>query len=251
MPVQNTKGQKDVEYDMNVAVLLAGGRGIRSQQNIPKQFISIFDRMLIIYTLQAFQSHPLIDHIVVSCVEGWENILRINALEAGVNKLHRIVPGGMDVQSSTRNALVSLEDTLHPNDIVIIHDSVRPLVPEWVITDCVETAQRHGSGLSAVRCQETIVCTEDGTSGSKSIHRDGIMRVQTPQAYKFNKVLSAHKKAVELGITKIIYTNTMMLELGDTLYFSKGSEKNIKITSKEDIALFKALYKVKDEVWFK
>lgn len=236
---------------MNVAVLLAGGTGTRSRQNIPKQFISMFNQMIIIYTLKAFQEHPMIDYIVVACVEGWENVLRANALEANISKLHHIVPGGADVQSSTRNALLSLENMLEQDDIVVIHDSVRPLIPEWVITDCVETAQKYGSGLSAVRCQETIICTEDGISGSESIHRDGIMRVQTPQAYKFGKVLSAHKKAVEIGIAGAVYTNTMMLELGDNLYFSKGSEKNIKIASREDIALFKALYKAKDEAWFK
>jgi len=236
---------------MNVAILLAGGAGTRSNQDIPKQFISMFNQMLIIYALKAFQEHPMIDYIVVSCIEGWESILRANALEANISKLRHIVPGGEEVQSSTRNALVSLENILKPSDIVIIHDSVRPLIPEWVITDCVETAQKYGSGLSAVRCQETIIYTDDGISGSESIHRDGIMRVQTPQAYQFGKVLSAHKKAVEMGITGAVYTNTMMLELGDNLYFSKGSEKNIKITSKEDIALFKALYKAKDEAWFK
>ena len=222
---------------MNVAVLLAGGKGVRSSQDIPKQFISMFNQMIIIYTLKAFQEHPMIDRIVVSCVEGWENILRVSALEAGIDKLCHVVQGGYDVQSSTLNALVSLENMLMPDDIVVIHDSVRPLIPDWVITDCIETAQKYGSGLSAVRCQETIVCTDDGISGNESIHRDGIMRVQTPQAYQFGKVIAAHKKAVELGITNAVYTNTMMIELGDNLYFSKGSEKNIKITSKEDISL--------------
>jgi 2-C-methyl-D-erythritol 4-phosphate cytidylyltransferase len=236
---------------MNFAVLLAGGIGVRSKQDIPKQFISVFDQMLIIHVLQIFQDHPLIDGIVVACFEGWETILKSCAMESGITKLSNIVQGGENVQSSTRNALLSLEDTLSPDDIVVIHDSVRPLISEEIITDCIRTAQEHGSGLSAVRFQETIVSTEDGISGSESIHKDKIMRVQTPQAYRYGKALSAHITAMEAGITNAIYTNTMMLELGDTLYFSKGSEKNIKITTKEDIALFKALYKAKDERWFK
>ena len=236
---------------MNVAIVLAGGKGSRSQQDIPKQFISMFNQMLIIYVLQVFQEHTMIDRIVVSCAEGWESILHASAKEAGISKLQNIVPGGTNVISSTKNALYSLENVLNPDDIVVIHDAVRPLIPHWVITDCVETAQKHGSGLSAVRCHETIVCTDNGISGNKGIHRDGIMRVQTPQAYQYGKVLSAYKNADILDIRSAVYTNTLMLELGDNLYFSKGSEKNIKITSKEDIALFKALYKAKDEEWFK
>ena len=236
---------------MNIAILLAGGKGARSNQDIPKQFISVFDQMLIIYTLQVFQEHPLIDGIVVSCVDGWKTVLQNCARDAGISKLRGIVEGGANVQSSTLNSLLSLEGILKPDDIVVIHDSVRPMVPEEVITDCIETARKHGSGLAAVRCQETIVCTDDGIRGSESIHRDNIMRVQTPQAYRFGKVFEAYKKAPEAGISNAVYTNTMMLELGDTLYFSKGSEKNIKVTSKEDIALFKALYKAREEVWFK
>lgn len=236
---------------MNVVLLLAGGSGFRTEQDVPKQFFNVYDKPVIIYTLEAFQNHPDIDGIVVACLDGWQTILQAYAKEAGITKLQCIVKGGESGQESARNGLRELKGTCKADDIVIIHDAVRPMVSAEIISDCIAKCRRYGSGLAAVRCQETIVQTNDGTKGDTYIKRNGIMRVQTPQAYLFGKVMDAHEKALKQNISNAVYTNILMLDLGETLYFSKGSEKNLKITTMEDVEIFKALYRMKREDWVK
>lgn len=234
---------------MNVALILAGGSGSRTEQSVPKQFLPINDKPIIIYTLEAFQNHPEIDAIIVSSIDGWLDVLEGYARAYGITKLKWIVKGGENGQASARKALLELESHCKADDIVIIHDAVRPLISQEIITDCIAKAKEHGSGLSAVRCQETIMRTSDGKSGNNGIDRNDIMRVQTPQAYRYGKALWAHKEALNRGITNAVYTNTLMLELGEELYFSQGSNKNIKITTLEDIDIFKALYSTKRDAW--
>lgn len=236
---------------MNIALILAGGSGKRTEQDVPKQFMNVYDKPIIIYTLEAFQKHPDIDGIIVSCLEGWEEILRAYAREYGIDKLKWVVAGGENGQASARKALEALQDTCKEGDVIIIHDAVRPMISGDIISDCIVTCKRHGNGLSAIRCQETIVQTEDGLCGNVNIHRDDIMRVMTPQAYRYEKALWAHKTALEKGITNAVYTNTLMLDLGEKVYFSKGSTRNIKITTIEDVEMFKALYVTEKESWMK
>lgn len=236
---------------MNVALILAGGSGARTEQDVPKQFFNVYEKPIIIYTLEAFQKHPNIDGIIVSCIEGWQEILRVYAADAGITKLLRIVVGGENGQESARNALRGLKDICREDDIVLIHDAIRPMVSAEVISDCIVQCRMYGSGLAATRCQETIIKTDDGIKGNEGISRSNIMRVQTPQAYLYGKALEAHERALEQGITDAVYTNTLMLDLGETLFFSKGSEKNIKITTMEDVEIFKALYRMEKEDWVK
>ena len=162
-----------------------------------------------------------------------------------------VVDGGENGQASARMALLALEDICKEDDIVVIHDAVRPMITEEIITDCIEKAKEYGSGLSAVRCQETIMRTDDGESSDNGIDRKDIMRVQTPQAYQYGKALWAHKEALNRGITNAVYTNTLMIDLGMELHFALGSNKNIKITTLEDIDMFKAMYSTKRDSWLK
>lgn len=236
---------------MNMVLLLAGGSGSRTAQDVPKQFFNVYEKPIILYTLEAFQKHPDIDGIVVSCLDGWQEILRAYARDAGITKLQKIVKGGENGQASARNALRELKTVCKDNDIVIIHDAIRPMVSADIISDCIVKCRQYGSGLSAMRCQETIIKTEDGMKGNTGISRNDIMRVQTPQAYLYKRVMKAHEEALEKGITDAVYTNTLMLDLGETLYFSKGSAKNIKITTMEDVEIFKALYRLEKEDWVK
>lgn len=236
---------------MNIALLLAGGSGIRTEQDVPKQFFNVYEKPIIIYTLEAFQRHPDIDGIIVSCLEGWGEILNAYAREAGITKLQRVVKGGENGQASARNALRELQGICQEEDIVIIHDAIRPMVSSDIISDCIVKCRQYGSGLAAMRCQETIIETQDGIKGNTGISRNHIMRVQTPQAYRYGKVMAAHEKALQQGITNAVYTNTLMLDLGETLYFSIGSEKNLKITTMEDVEIFKALLRMEKEDWVK
>lgn len=207
---------------MNIALLLAGGSGVRTEQDVPKQFLNVYEKPIILYTLEAFQKHPDINGIIVSCLDGWHEILRVYARDAGITKLQRIVKGGENGQASARNALRELQDICKEDDIVLIHDAIRPMVSADIISDCIVKCRQYGSGLAALRCQETIIRTQDGIKGNEGISRKDIMRVQTPQAYRYGQVMKAHEEALRKGITNAVYTNTLMLDLGATLFLFPG-----------------------------
>jgi len=236
---------------MNVALILAGGSGKRIEQDIPKQFINVYEKPIIMYTLEAFQKHPRIDAIMVSCIAGWEEILKAYARQYQITKLKWVIPGGRTGQESTANGLYALESICVDDDIVLVHDAIRPMVSQEIISDCIVTCQTYGSGLAAVRCQETIVRSDDGFKGKENIGRNEIMRVQTPQAYCYGRALEIYKRAEAEHIKDEVYINTLMLRMGEEVYFSKGSNKNLKITTTEDIDIFKAVYGVKREEWMK
>ncbi|MBQ9480415.1 MAG: 2-C-methyl-D-erythritol 4-phosphate cytidylyltransferase [Selenomonadaceae bacterium] len=235
------------------AVVVAAGRGQRTRQDIPKQFINVRDKPIIIYTLENFQQHPEVDGIVVVCLDGWQDILRAYARQYNIDKLKKIVNGGSTVQESLRNGVFALEDICADDDIVIIHDGIRPLVEDAVLSDVIATCRQHGNAVTSLPYNEQIFKRKDDISTDEYIPRETLRRVSTPQAYKFGKLHWAYKTAFEkeIGIYGSSYTNTMMVDLGETLYFAAGSERNIKITTVEDIDLFKAFLSLKRDSWLK
>lgn len=233
---------------MNVAIILAGGAGKRMQQEIPKQFINIYDKPVIIYTLQAFEKHPEIDAILVVCINGWHDILRAYAAQSKITKLKWVIDGGNTGQESIRNGVEYLEGKCSDEDIIVIHDGIRPLVDETVLSDVIVTCKMHGNGVTSMPYNEQIFVKLDEETTREYIPRETLRRVSTPQAYKYGKLNWAYKKAFEeeIGIYGSAYTNTMMVDLGETLYFAIGSDKNIKLTTPDDLELFKALLKMKE-----
>ena len=236
---------------MNIALVLAGGYGSRTQQDIPKQFMNVYEKPLLIYTLENFQKHPDIDGILVVCIEGWHEILKSYARQYQITKLKWVVEGGGDGQESMQKGIGALHNICRTEDVVLIHDGIRPFLPPEIISDAIHVCQKYGSGLSAVRCQETMVKTEDGFSGNEDISRREIMRVQTPQAYQYGKIAWGCKEAEQRGIKGEVYANTLLIHLGERLYFSRGTEKNVKITTMDDLEIFKALLKMEREDWMK
>lgn len=232
---------------MNVAIVIAGGIGSRMHAEIPKQFILVNDKPIIIYTLEAFQRHPEIDAIEVVCIDGWHDYLQEQANKFHISKLRWITSGGTNGQGSARNGLLRLEAFLKAEDIVIIHDAIRPIIPQIILTDMLDVCRKHGNACASLPCHETLIRTEDQRCGSESIDRATVRRVQTPQAYHFGELLSVHKQAIEKGITHSVYANTLMVELGKTIHFSLGFDNNVKITTPEDLALFKALLSMPEE----
>ena len=234
---------------MKGAVILAGGHGSRTEQDIPKQFMNVYEKPLIIYTLENFQNNPEIDAIEVVCLDGWHEVLRAYAKQYHITKLQWIINGGFDGQESIQKGVDGLVNVCDDNDIILIHDAIRPFVPQDIITDAIVKCRKYGSGLSAVRCQETIVHTLDGLEGVENIDRKEIMRVQTPQAYLYGKAKWAYEEAARRDIHGEVYINTLMLHLGEHVFFSKGTGKNIKITTMDDLELFKSLLHMKREDW--
>ena len=236
---------------MNIALILAGGNGSRTAQDIPKQFICVYEKPIIIYTLEAFERHPDIDGIIVSCLTGWKDILWSYAREAKITKLKWIVDGGNNGQSSAKHALDALLTYCKQDDLIMIHDAVRPNISQDIISNALVTCIQHGNAVAAIRCAETVIQTTNLQYGNVNINRDTIMRIQTPHVFSFGKLCWAHEQAAERKIENATTASTLMIDLGETIYFSKGSEKNIKITTAEDIDIFKALYRVEKENWIK
>lgn len=240
---------------MNIAIIIAGGSGSRMGQDIPKQFINVYDKPVLIYTLESFQRHPQIDAIEVVCIDGWLDVLWAYAKQFNIDKLKWVVSGGKTGQESIRNGVYNLEGKVGMDDNIIIHDGIRPLVESSVLTDVISKCSQYGNAVTSLPYNEQIfiVDKEDNTTTKKFIPRETIRRVSTPQAYKFKLLDEKYHEAFgkEIGIYGSHYTNTMMVELGVTLYFAAGSDKNIKLTTKEDLEMFKAYLKADKEIWLK
>ena len=236
---------------MNIALIIAGGVGARMHQNIPKQFLTVEERPVIVYTLEAFQKHSDIDAIAVVCVEGWENMLWAYANQFNITKLKHVIPGGKNGQDSIRNGVYELRKHYSDDDNVLIHDAIRPMVSQEIISDCIVKTCQHGCAISVIPCAEAMVITDDDASSEECYPRDRLKRTQTPQGFKIGKICDLHKRALEAGITNSVASVTLMIEMGEKVYFSAGSEKNIKLTTIEDIDIFKALLHVKRSDWIK
>lgn len=238
-----------------IAVIIAGGSGHRMGQDIPKQFINVYDKPILIYTLEGFQLHPQVDAIEVVCLDGWHEIVWAYAKQFGITKLQWVVNGGNSGQESIRNGVYNLEDKCEDDDIIIIHDGIRPLVDATVLTDVIMKAKQYGNGVTSMPYNEQIfvVDKDDEATTTQYIPRETLRRVATPQAYRFGKLDWAYHEAFEkkIGIYGSSYTNTMMVELGERLYFAAGSDKNIKLTTKDDLEMFKGYLKKDKENWLK
>ena len=238
---------------MTIAIIIAGGSGHRMGQDIPKQFINVYDKPVLIYTLESFQKHPQIDAIEVVCIDGWHDVVWAYAKQFGINKLKWIVSGGETGQESIRNGVYNLQNKVADDDVIIIHDGIRPLVDESVLTDVILKTCKYGNAVTSLPYNEQIFVNDDDVSTVKYIPRENIRRVSTPQGYKFSKLNKAYHEAYnkKIGIYGSSYTNTMMVELGERLYFAAGSDKNIKLTTKDDLEMFKAYLKLEKNTWMK
>lgn len=235
---------------MNIALIIAGGSGQRMHQDIPKQFLNVFDKPIIVYTMQAFQNHPEIDAIEIVCIDGWHDVVRAYAKQFGIAKLENIVSGGKNGQDSIRNGLEDIHSRHHEeDDIVLIHDAIRPMVSEKIISDNIRVCRANGNAITVVPCTAAMLKTYDSFSSTEQIARDNLKITQTPQAFFVNEIMASHKQALEMGITNSVASCTMYIEMGKKLYLSDGSEKNIKITTTEDVEIFKALLKAKKDEW--
>lgn len=220
-------------------------------QNIPKQFITVNERPVIVYTMEAFQNHPDIDIISVVCIEGWERMLWAYAAQFNISKLKHIIQGGENGQSSIRNGVYELEKYYKNDDIVLIHDAIRPMVSAEIISDCIVTTRKYGCAIATIPCAEAMIQTLDGHISTGSYPRNNLKRTQTPQGFPIGKICDLHRRALEKGIMDSVASCTLMIEMGEQVYFSSGSEKNIKLTTVEDIDIFKALLAAKRSEWLK
>lgn len=233
---------------MNIALITAAGKGSRMHQEIPKQFMPIKNKPLIIYTLEAFQNHPNIDAIIISCLNGWEMVMDAYVKQYNITKVKWIVSGGEgnNGQLSIRLALEELRKHCKDDDIVLVHDGNRALVTQEIISDSIVTCKNKGSAVAVVPCNEVIVETIDQETSNKFLERNNLKRTQTPHTYPLGKLLWAHEEAEKRHIEKTVATCDLMIMLGETINFSIGSERNMKITTPTDVDIFEALLMTKE-----
>lgn len=236
---------------MNIALLTAAGSGTRMHQDIPKQFIHVDNKPVIIYTMEAFQKHPSIDAIVVVTIDSWSEVIWAYAKQFNITKLKWVVAGGETGQESIRNGLNKIAEEATEKDVVMVHDGNRPLISSEIISDSLATYAKYGSSVAVIPCTEVVFESDDGISSMVSTPRERLFRTQTPHTYRVGDLLDAHKKAEELGIKNTAASCMLMKELGRPTYFSKGSEENLKITTLDDLKIFKALLHTRQESWIK
>lgn len=226
---------------MNIALIIAGGSGQRMQQEIPKQFLNVNDKPVIIYTLEAFQRHPDIDEIGVVCIDGWHDILRAYARQYKINKLAWVISGGKNGQDSIRNGVYEAESRYGKDDILLIHDAIRPMVSHEIISDCIVQCKQYGSAITVTPCNTAVLRKTTDIASTEVVPRDQLAMTQTPQAFPIGKLADIHRKALEKGITNSVASCTLMVEMDEEVHFSIGSGTNIKLTTPDDLKIFRAL----------
>lgn len=229
---------------MNYAVIVASGRGTRMGQNIPKQFMTVNDKPVFLYTLEGFQSNDNIDNVILVISEEWRPFVEGYISDNEITKVEKIVDGGNSVQESIYAGVTALPDeVLTDDDLVIIHDGVRPIVNQDVLNNVVDDAKQFGQAVSSVPIKDQIQVVSSERESTQFLNRAKLVKVTTPQAYHALWLKGMYDKAYKdgVGFESSDYTNTMLIKQGVTLHLSVGSDKNLKLTTKEDLDIFNAL----------
>ena len=226
---------------MNYVIIIAGGIGSRLGAKVPKQFVEVLGKPIIAYTMEHFQNHPEIDAIELVCVDGYQGHLKAITERYGITKLLKIVKGGSEYERSIMNGVAGLEGIAKPGDIVTIHWAASPFLNEEIITDNLRVCKEKGNAITA-SYSYLLYGTNDGECSMKAINRESFMTLSAPQSFRFETIVDLYQQVEEKKLFETIdehHTTVFMAELGIPLYFSKGSHTNIKITTKEDLDLFR------------
>ena len=229
---------------MVTAVVFAGGVGARMKSvEIPKQFLEVDGKPIIIRTLENFQIHPEVDNIVISCLESWIDKLNEYIKKYSITKVVKVVPGGENGHQSIHNGLVAAQEfAKEDTDIVLICDGVRPLLSDKLISDCIKTAKEHETAVPVTRSIDSVLESKDGETCCRSLPRGEMFITQAPQGYTMRKIMWAHDEAEKRGITNPISSSELLIELGEKVQIFIGDRDNIKVTTPEDMRFLRAYY---------
>lgn len=232
---------------MNIAIIFAGGTGQRmNSKTKPKQFLELHGKPIIIYTLEHFDQHELIDGIVVVCVKEWIEYFEKLIEQFNIKKVKAIVPGGNTGLISRFNGVKKAAE-LYPNDTVcLMHDGVRPLIDHDIITKNIESVEKYGSAVTVAPAIETIAVRESDNKVGNIIDRKMCQMAKAPQSFKLGDLLSAHNDAIESGMEDCIDTAYLMQQKGFEVYTVEGTTENIKITTPTDFYTFRALMDIRE-----
>lgn len=234
---------------MNISLIFAGGVGSRMHsKERPKQFLEMYNKPIIIHTLEHFENHPLIDAIVVVCIESWIPYLNDLLYKYRIEKVKKVVPGGKTGQLSIFNGLTAAKDISgDERSIVLIHDGVRPLITEKLITDNIHSVENFGSAITTAKVKETILVVNESDSSIDYVPSRNNSRVaKAPQSFWLDDILSAHKRALLNGENEWIDSCTMMQKYGFKMHLIDGPSQNIKITTPEDFYTMRAILEAKE-----
>lgn len=248
---------------MNIAVILAGGVGSRVGAGIPKQFIEVLGKPILAYTIEPFEKHPDVDAILVVCVKPYVNYLWELKEKYGFTKLRWITEGGATFQESVMNGVNFLSDKAASDDTVLFHFGASPFIKADIIGDVIKVCKEKGTNaisttdylLLSGKKKTTASVSDPDNYTDEYINRDTIAVMNTPHAFQYGFIVDMYKEAIRTGVIDTVepHTTTLMYAMGKKIYFSKGSQDNIKITTKEDIDLFEGyvLMKMKREGFIK
>lgn len=227
---------------MNKVLLLAGGIGSRMGMDVPKQFVEVAGKPIIIHTLEMLDAVPEIDRVQAVCIDSWCDRLSEYITKYGINKVSGIVSGGGSRYDSTRRGMVSLDAA--DDDVIIVHDSVRPLVPRDCWQSVISVCQAYGNSMAVLECNDTMYAKTTAEATAEVLDRSQMVRGQTPEAVTGSRMREMYAKADAVGVQNDSIS-ALQNALGWAIHFAKGSEQNIKLTRPEDIRMFQAMLSIK------
>jgi 2-C-methyl-D-erythritol 4-phosphate cytidylyltransferase len=231
---------------MNITLIFAGGSGVRMNSiSKPKQFLQLFGKEIIIHTVEKFEKHPEIDLIVVVCIDSWINFLQDLFLKYNIKKVRWIIPGGKNGQESIYNGLSIIAANYPEDSVILIHDGVRPIIENELISRCIRSTIEHGSAITATPAVETIISILDRKidniyDRAKSYH------AKAPQCFRLADIWHCHQQAISDGVCEMVDSASLMKYYGYDLFTVQGSTDNIKITTPSDFYIFRALFEVRE-----
>lgn len=232
---------------MNYAVIFAGGAGRRmNTKTRPKQFLTLHGKEIIIYTLEHFEKHPEIDGISVVCIAEWIDYMKELLEKYQIKKVKWITSGGSTGQDSIFKGLDVMRGQIKEDSIVLIHDGVRPMIDEELISENIKVAEEKGCAVTVVPATETVMLVDENEEIVRSVDRSRCRVVRAPQSFIYSELLNAHDAAQASDIHNIIDSATMMSDAGFTLYPVLGKPENIKITTPSDFYTFRAIVEAKE-----
>ena len=225
------------------AMLFAGGTGTRMKsENIPKQFIEVDGKPIIIRTLENFAFHPLVDDIVIAWIASGIDHLKSLIEQYRIPRVRAVVEGGSSGFESIHNGLVEVAKQASDTDIVLICDGVRPVMSEQLISECIELAKEHETAVPVVRSIDSVLVSEDGKSCKVNMPRENMYITQAPQGYTMRKIMWAHDEAAKRGLVNPTSSADLLIELGETIHIFIGERDNIKVTTPEDLYTLRSHY---------
>jgi len=228
---------------MNIALILAGGLGLRMNQEgePPKQFFVLGEKPVLIHTLDRFEKHPEIEAVCVVCLPTWEEYLSNLIKDFGIKKVRWVVAGGDCRQASVYNGLCMIEKECSLDDVIVVHDGVRPFITSEIISQNIQTAIKFGNAMTSMRSTDTLITSHDGEIAEYAMDRDSSFSVQTPQTYRLGYGLKHYRRAYDTGRTNTINCCELFIEMGEKIYIVNGRKTNIKLTTRDDIAYLRFL----------